>query len=115
MEMEKIENLSGFRLVAFSDEAALRECRAFLNLTQQAVADKAGIPLQSYQQFESGKRKLRRASFHIACKVLEALEMNIAAFHHGDYVFGEQVDIGNGELCFEATGKPVHAEPSENQ
>ena len=64
------------------DGQILRERRLALCLTQQATASRAGIPLQSYQQFESGKRQLRRASFQIACQVLVALEMDIVAFHH---------------------------------
>ena len=67
-----------------NDRGSLRDRRIFLGLTQQAVADRAGIPLQSYQHFESGKRHIRRASFQIACKVIEALEMDISAFYHGE-------------------------------
>ena len=103
----------GFHFVAIDDKAMLHERRVFLNLTQQAVADRAKIPLQSYQQFESGKRKIRRASFQIACQVLEALEMDIAAFHHGDYTIGEEITMKNGEMLFKKTGNPVDAESSE--
>ncbi len=63
------------------DGAILREKRVILGLTQQAVADCAGIPLQSYQKFESGKRQIRRASYEIACRVLDALEIDVIAFH----------------------------------
>ena len=110
--MEEI-SLDGFQLVALDDKAVLHERRIFLGLTQQAVADRAGIPLQSYQNFESGKRKLRRASFQIACQVLEALEMDIAGFHHGDYVLGEEITVKDGEMCFKKTGKSINKEPSD--
>lgn len=66
-----------------NDPGLLRSRRILLGLTQQTVADRAKIPLQSYQHFESGKRNIRRASFQIACKVVEALEMDISAFYHG--------------------------------
>lgn len=115
MNIEDLGNLDGFQLVAMNPEQMLHERRIFLGLTQQAVADRAGIPLQSYQQFESGKRKIRRASFQIACQVLEALEMDIAKFYHGDYAFGEPIIINDGELCFKETGKPVDEEPSEEK
>lgn len=111
----EFESLDGFQLVAINDESTLHERRIFLGLTQQTVADRADIPLQSYQQFENGKRKIRRASFQIACKVLEALEMDIAAFYHGDYALGAEITVKDGEMCFKATGKPVKETPSENK
>lgn len=84
-------NLDGFCTVHMNPEGALRERRVILGLTQQAVADRAQIPIQSYQQFESGKRKIRRASFDIACRVIEALEMTPTDFYHGDYSIGEEI------------------------
>ena len=68
----------------------LRQCRILLGMTQQAVADKAQIPLQSYQQFKSGKRRILNASFRIACQVIEALDLDITAFFHGEYLMGEK-------------------------
>ncbi len=59
------------------DYLILRERRVTSGLTQQQVADKAGVKLQQYQKFESGERNLRTASFQIACKVLEALDLDI--------------------------------------
>ena len=112
MAIEDLGNLDGYSIAKFKDERMLREHRILLGLTQQAAADRAGIPLQSYQQFESGKRKIRRASFQIACQVLEALEMDLAKFHHGDYSIGEPTFIKDGKTCFKATGKPVDEEPS---
>ena len=113
MNIEDLGNMDGFRLVAMNDGQMLHERRIFLGLTQQAVANRAGIPLQSYQQFESGKRKIRRASFQIACQVLEALEMDISKFHHGDYVSGEPIILKDGEFYFKATGKSVSVDPDE--
>lgn len=84
-------SLDGFCTVHMNPEGVLRERRVILGLTQQAVADRAKIPIQSYQQFESGKRKIRRASFDIACRVIEALEMTPTDFYHGDYSIGEEI------------------------
>ena len=69
----------------------LREQRVVQNLTQQQVADKAKITVQQYQKFESNERNIKTASFQLACRVLEALNMDIAGFVHGEYVFGEEV------------------------
>ena len=81
--MENI-NLDGFRMVNIKPENALRERRVILGLTQQVVADRAQIPLQSYQQFESGTRDITRASFRLACRVFEALELNPRDFYNGE-------------------------------
>ena len=107
MDSEKKRKSNGFMLVHFDDGAMLREQRVILGLSQQTVADRAGIPLQSYQLFESGKRRIRRASFQIACQVLEALEMDIPAFYHGDTTIGEEVFLKDGDLCYKKTGRPV--------
>lgn len=115
MNIEDLKDMDGFQIVAMEDHQMLHDRRIFLGLTQQKVADRAGIPLQSYQQFESGKRKIRRASFQIACQVLEALEMDIAGFHHGDYVLGEPTFIKDGVTCYKATGKPIDEEPSDEE
>ena len=67
---------------------ALKRRRTDLGLTQQGVAKRAGIPLQSYQQFESGKRSITRASFSIACRVLTSLAMDPYMFYHNyNYYF----------------------------
>lgn len=98
-------NLDGFCLVHMKPESALRERRVVLGLTQQAVADRAKIPIQSYQQFESGKRKIRRASFDIACRVIEALEMTPTDFFHGNYTFGEEIIDSDEGIRYKKTGK----------
>lgn len=60
----------------------LKEKRASLKLTQQQVADKAGINIRQYQKFESGERSILTCSYIIACKVSEALEMDISDFYN---------------------------------
>jgi len=51
----------------------LKRARKSKGMTQQQVADAAGIHLRPYQRFEYGERDLAGASFRIAyavCKVL---------------------------------------------
>ena len=83
--MEQIE-LSGFQMCHLDSDqhSVLREKRVVLGMTQQQVADKAGIILQQYQKFESGERDIMTSSFRTACKVIEALEMDITDFYHGE-------------------------------
>ena len=108
-------SLEGFSFAHIEDHYSLHERRIFLGMTQQKVADRAGIPLQSYQQFESGKRKIRRASFDIACRVLKALDMDIAGFFNGDYSVGEPTYFKDGRHYFKATDKPCDEEPSDEE
>ena len=68
----------------------LKEQRVISGLTQQQVADKAGIMLQHYQKFECGERNLRTASFSVACSVLEALNLDIVEFFHNVNNFEEK-------------------------
>lgn len=89
------------------DYLILRERRVTSGLTQQQVADKAGIKLQQYQKFESGERKLRTASFQIACSVLEALDLDIVKYFHKGYPIGEKRYLDSEGWKFEKTGKLV--------
>ena len=86
-------NFEGFQIAHLDDDqhTVLKEKRLSLRLTQQEVADKAKVALQQYQKFESGERNIMTASFQIACRVIEALGMNISDFYHGEYVFGESL------------------------
>ena len=95
----EFENLSGYRLGHLNDRKPgeiLREQRVTQNMTQQQVASKAKITLQQYQKFENNSRNIKTASFQLACRVLEALNMDIAAFFHGAYAFGEEVYAEDG-------------------
>ena len=58
----------------------LKERRQELHLTQQQVANLAGIKLQQYQKFESGERNIMTCSFRVACSVLFALEFDPGEF-----------------------------------
>lgn len=109
-------SLDGFGVVHMGpNNGLLKERRIMLGLTQQAVADKAEIPLQSYQQFESGKRKIKNASFNLACRVIEALDMDPTKFYHDDYTFGEEVYESDDGLRFKKTGRLTDDDPDEKE
>lgn len=61
----------------------LRQRREELGLTLKEVADRAEIILQQYQKYEGGQRDLRNGTFQTACRVIEALDMDITAFFRG--------------------------------
>ena len=46
-------------------------------------------------------------SFRIACRVIEALGMNISDFYHGEYVIGEEIYSEDGVLKYKKTGRPI--------
>ena len=84
--------LEGFRVVHTQDkkDGLLKERRVTCGMTQQQVADKAGILIQHYQKFEGGERNLRTASFDVACRVLEALDLDIVKYFHHEYALAEE-------------------------
>ena len=90
IDMKKI-NLDGFQIMHIEEKGILFKKRSALGLTQSEVAKKAKIPLQSYQRFESGRRNILNASFQMACRVIEALEMDISKFYHAEYAIGEEI------------------------
>ena len=100
-------SLDGFQLIHPSNDGILHERRVILGLTQKQVAEKAKIPLQSYQRFESGDRNIKTASFQVACRVIEALEMSISDFYHGEYVLGEKLLDSKEGLRYKKTGKLI--------
>ena len=102
-------NMDGFRVVHTEgkNNGLLKEQRITCGLTQQQVADKAGILIQHYQKFESGERKLRTASFQIACSVLEALDLDVVKYFHKEYAWGEEMYLDSDGWKFEKTGKLV--------
>ena len=103
-------DLKGFKMAHVTDkcDGILREKRVVQGLTQQQVADKAGIKLQQYQKFESGERNIMTASFRIACSVIEALGMDISDFYHYKYVLGEEIFLDSEGLKYQKTGKLVN-------
>ena len=107
------EDLSGYSLIHTKTENILFEHRVLLGLTQKQVAEKAHIPFQSYQRFESGERNIKTASFQMACKVLTALEMDITKFYNGDYIFSEDVIFAKDGLRYRKTGKLISEDVTE--
>ena len=55
----------------------LKAARKSKGMTQQTVADAAGIHMRHYQMFESGTRDLLNASFRVAYAVCKALDVPI--------------------------------------
>lgn len=112
--MDEEFSLDGFQTVHLNTASILHEWRIVHGLTQSQVAEKAGITQQQYQYFESGKRDLRRSSFTTACKVLEALDMDIVKFFHGEYVFGAEIYADDhGQIRYKESGKLLGEEPGE--
>ena len=77
--------LDSFQTIIPTAAAVLSERRQMLRMTQQEVADQANITLRQYQRLESGERNILTSSFGLACRVVEALDMDVSKFYHGDY------------------------------
>lgn len=106
-------SLDGFQMVHMEERNILRERRVILGLTQKQVAEKAKIPFQSYQRFESGERNIMTASFQMACRVIEALGMNISDFYHGEYVLGEEIFDSKEGIRYKKTGKLINEDVTD--
>ena len=60
--------------------------REKLGLTQEEVAERAGITLKQYQQYESHEgREFSSSSMRIVNAVLKVLELDPTAFANGEY------------------------------
>lgn len=59
-----------------TDGQVLHHRREEMGLTQQQVADKAGIQLRQYQRFESNERGLSGASMRIGLSVCSVLKLD---------------------------------------
>ena len=81
--------LDGFQTIIPTAAAVLSERRQMLRMTQQEVANRAKITLRQYQRLESGERNILTSSFGLACRVIEALDMDVSKFYHGDYYLEE--------------------------
>ena len=108
--------MGNFRIVHMSrkNDSILFEKRIILRMTQKEIADKAHITVAQYSKFESGERNIMTASFQIACRVIEALEMDPTRFFHNEYVIGEEVYHNEkGRLSYVKTGRPVDEDVTE--
>ena len=100
-------DLSGFQTVHLdkNNGSILREKRVVLGLTQKQVAERAKITLRQYQKFESGERNIMTCSFQMACRIIEALGMNISDFYHNEYIFGEEIYMDSEGVKYKKTGR----------
>ena len=89
--------LDGFQTMIPTAAAVLLKKRRMLRLTQQEVADRANITLRQYQRLESGERNILTSSFGLACRIIEALDMDVSKFYHGDYYLEEEVKTMRGK------------------
>ena len=73
-------------LVMVPDRGVLIGQREKLGLTQEEVAEKAGITLKQYQMYESHDgREFSSTSMRIVNAVLTVLELDPTAFANGEY------------------------------
>ncbi len=88
---------------------ALFEHRIKLEMTQKQISERAGISISQYQKFEGGQRNILNASFRTACRVIEALGMNVSEFYHKEYLLGEiKIEhIGGKRYLYRLPRKPV--------
>lgn len=67
---------SEFVNLVHPDHAPLIYRRKALGMTQQQVADPAGITLRQYQKFESGERTLSSATMRIGLAICHVLNLD---------------------------------------
>ena len=90
------------------DGIVLKKRRRQLGLTQQEVAEKAGINIKQYQRFETGERELTDASFVTTCQVLKALEMDAGKYATGEYEIKELIYRGHDDRLYNYdTDEPI--------
>ena len=100
-------DLSGFQTVHLDKKngSILREKRVVLGLTQKQVAERAKITLRQYQKFENSERNIMTCSFQMACRIIEALDMNISDFYHNKYILGEEIYVDSEGEKYKKTGR----------
>jgi len=90
------------------DRYVLKKRRNQLGLTQQEVAEKAGINIKQYQRFETGERELTDASFMTTCQVLKALDMDAGKYATGEYEIKELIYRGHDDRLYNYdTDEPI--------
>ena len=90
------------------DRYVLKKRRNQLGLTQQEVAEKAGINIKQYQRFETEERELTDASFVTTCQVLKALEMDAGKYATGEYEIKELIYRGHDDRLYNYdTDEPI--------
>ena len=69
-----------------TENGLLIKQREKLGLTQEEVAERAGITLKQYQRYEKVGNNISSSSFQIVNAVFTALELDMTDFNNGDYV-----------------------------
>ncbi len=69
-------SLDGQYVVGLEDTGILRSRREQLEMTQQEVAERAGIKLPQYQRIESGERQLSGCSMRIGLAICAVLMLD---------------------------------------
>lgn len=64
-----------FRTI-YPDHTALMYRRKEFRMTQQQVADAAGVALRQYQKFESGERKMSSATMRTGLSICRVLKLD---------------------------------------
>ena len=85
--------------VANSDQGLcmLFDLEEAIMFTPKPQEYRANITLRQYQRLESGERNILTSSFGLACRVIEALDMDVSKFYHGDYYLEEEVKTMRGK------------------
>ena len=71
------------------DRGILIGQREKLGMSQEEVAEKAGVTLKQYQRYENQESGLSSSSFRIVHAVLSALGLDTTAFNKGEYSLEE--------------------------
>lgn len=58
----------------------LKELREKTGLSQKAFAEKAGIPVRSYQNYEQGHRDIHKADINTLLRICHAAECDLLEF-----------------------------------
>lgn len=92
------------------DKAALgkriREARTNAGMTQQALADKAGICVMYIGEIERG---IKMPSMNSFIKIIEALDIS------ADYVLRDEISSGREYVCDEITRKLQNLTPGQRK
>lgn len=75
METEEIPGIGPLETILAPGEE-LQKQREALGMTQQQVADKAGINIRQYQRFESGERSFYSTTLRIGLNICYVLKIN---------------------------------------
>ena len=103
----------GEMITVLGPGAEFAKQREALGLTQQQVADKAGILIRQYQRLESGERSLDSTSFRIGLNVCYALQIDPRFYCEARIKEAGQWALEQGLLKAEDMAEVSHAAPAE--